>query len=42
MIRSSARDSENEVVLGMPARQSSESARLESGCGDPKQYVTSI
>jgi hypothetical protein len=41
-IQPSASDSEIKVVLGMLAGESSELARLESGCGDTKQYVTSI
>ena len=36
LIRSPASDSEIEVVLGMLAGESSESARLESGCGAPE------
>jgi hypothetical protein len=41
MIRSPAANSEIEVVLGMLARESPESARLELGCGAPKQSSAS-
>ena len=40
MIRPPASDSEIKVVLGMMAGESSESARLESGCGAPEQSST--
>lgn len=40
MIHPPASDSKIEAIIGMLARESSESAQFESGCGTPEQSST--